>query len=92
MIKSWRHKGLKKFFETESTDGIQAKHANRLRQQLSLLQAATKPIDMNLPGYKFHALSGNRKGHYSITVNANWRLTFGFEGTNAVVVNYEDYH
>jgi len=92
MIKSWKHKGIKNFFETGNAKGIQAKHINKLRIQLNLLDAATNPKDLNLPGYGFHELVGDRKGCYSIKVNGNWRLTFSFEKTDAILVNYEDYH
>lgn len=92
MIKSWRHKGLKAYFETGSTAGIQAAHTQKLRLQLAVLNAAIKPEDMKLPGYKFHQLKGDRKGYYSVSVNGNWRLTFKFEGCDAVLVDYEDYH
>lgn len=92
MIKSWKHKGLKDFFELGVTKGIQVKHAKRVLMQLAALNSAVKAKDMNLPGYNFHALLGKRKGEYSITVNANWRITFQFEGSNAMLVHYEDYH
>lgn len=92
MIKSWKHKGLRDFFESGITKGIQSKHVKKLRIQLAVLSAAMEPKDLNLPGYNFHALLGKRKGEYSITVNANWRITFQFEGRNAILVNYEDYH
>lgn len=92
MIRSWKHKGLKKFFETGSTQSIQPKHASRLKIQLFLLHAAHKPTDMNLAGYRFHELKGDRQGFYSITVNGNWRITFSFEENDAILVNYEDYH
>ncbi len=92
MIKSWKHKGLRNFFMFGSTKGIQSKHAQKLQVQLSLLHAAVAPEDMNLPGYRFHGLLGKQKGIYSVTVNSNWRLTFCFEGKDAVLVNYEDYH
>jgi len=92
LIKSWKHKGLREFFEQGNVKGIQHKHAKRLQIQLSLLHAAVEPTDLNLPGYKFHGLIGNKKGLYSIMVSDNWRLTFGFEGKNAILVNYEDYH
>jgi len=59
---------------------------------LDRLDAATKPEDMNLPGYKFHPLKGDRKGTYAVSVSGNWRLTFGFDGQDAVNVNLEDYH
>jgi proteic killer suppression protein len=71
MIKSFGHKGLEVFFETGSKAGIQANHADRLRLQLSALDKAKKPEDMNAP---------------------NWRLTFKFDGENAILVDYMDYH
>ena len=92
MIKSWKNKGLEKFFTKGTTKGIQAKHANVLIELLLTLNAAQKPADMNLPFYNFHPLKGEKKGFYAVKVNANWRLTFSFEGTNATLVNYEDYH
>ena len=92
MIISWKHKGLKLFFESRRTSGIQTKHAARLRIQLGLLDAATKPDDLNLPGFHFHRLKGNRKDCFSISVSGNWRLTYMFEGKDAILVNYEDYH
>jgi len=92
MIRSFRHKGLRKFFETGSTAGIQPTHAARLRLQLTRLDAATVGEDMNLPGWRFHKLEGALKDHYAVTVNKNWRLTFAFEGRNAILVDYHDYH
>ena len=92
MIKSWGHKGLKKFFETGNTAGIQAKHKIRLRQQLAFLNTAKYPTDLNLPGYKFHRLSGDMQGYYAISVSASWRLIFQFNDGNAVLVDYLNYH
>jgi toxin HigB-1 len=92
MIKSFRHKGLEKFFRTSSKAGIQPTHAKRLQEQLSFLNAATEPRDMNLPGYRFHLLSGSLAGHYAIWVSANWRLTFSFDGKDAILTDYQDYH
>jgi len=92
MIRSFRRKGLRKFFETGSTGGIQPAHAARLRLQLTRLDAATVAEDMNLPGWRFHKLEGALKDHYAVTVNKNWRLTFAFEGRNAILVDYHDYH
>jgi len=92
MIKTWNHKGLKHFFETGTTSGIQAKHSVRLRLQLAVLNAAVLPTDMDIPGWKFHELKGSKKGYFAVTVNRNWRLTFKFEGHDAILVNYEDYH
>lgn len=92
MIKSFKHKGLRKFFETGSTSGIQAKHAAKLRAQLLLLDSAKSPQELNVPSWKLHPLTGNLQGHWSITVSANWRITFRFEGENAYIVDYQDYH
>ena len=92
MIKSFRHRVIEKFFETGSKEGIQAKHANKLRLQLFALDNATGVEDMNAPGWKLHPLAGTLKGHWGISVSGNWRLTFRFEGENAVLVDYQDYH
>jgi len=92
VIKSFRHKGIQRFFETGSKAGIQPTHAKRLRLQLGKLDSASVPEDMNLPGWDFHGLGGNLAGHFSVTVNKNWRLTFAFEGGDAVLVDYQDYH
>lgn len=92
MIKSFKHKGLERFFETGDKSGIQAHHANRLQEQLTALNIATCPQNMNVPKWKLHKLSGSLKEHYAVTVNANWRLTFTFNGKNAKIVDYQDYH
>ncbi len=92
MIRSFRHKGIETFFLTGSTRGIQAKHANRLRLKLFQLNHASKPEDMNAPGWRLHPLKGLLKDHWAITVNGNWRLTFTFENGDAVLVDYQDYH
>ena len=92
MIRSFRHAGLKRFFRTGSKAGIQPKHAKRLRLQLGRLDAAQNADDMNLPGWWFHLLKGALAGHWAVWVDENWRLTFAFEGTDAVLVDYQDYH
>jgi toxin HigB-1 len=93
MIKTFRHKGLKAFFESGSKAGIQAAHEERLGRMLNRLNEATSAQDMNLPGWVLHPLKGqNLKGHYSVRVNGNWRMTFTFEGKDAVLVDYQDYH
>lgn len=92
VIKSFLHKGLKLFFETGKKTGIQPHHASRLSRQLVRLDLAKGPADMNVPGWELHVLAGNLTGHYSITVNGNWRMTFRFEGEDAVLVDYQDYH
>lgn len=92
MIKSFRHKGLRKFYETGSTAGVQANHAKRLRMQLAALDTAQTVEDMDVPGFRLHALRGQMSGRWSVTVNGNWRLTFEFQDGNAWVLDYEDYH
>src|SRR6202049_1504089 len=92
MLKSYRHKGVKQFAETGSKAGIQPEHANRLRRLLSALDAATGPANMNAPGYALHPLTGDLEGHWAVRVSGNWRLTFAFEGEDAILVDYQDYH
>lgn len=92
MIKSWHHKGLKDFFFTGSKKGIIPNHATRLKIVLQRLNAAIQTKDMNTPGMNFHELIGNRKGYFSVSVSGNWRVIFKFEGQDALLVDYLDYH
>jgi proteic killer suppression protein len=92
MIKSFKHKGLKRYYETGSTRGIQANHAKRLRMQLAALDTALEIADLDIPGYELHQLKGDRKGRWAVSVSGNWRLTFEFEDGNAYLLDYEDYH
>jgi len=92
MIKSFKHKGLEKFFLRGVKSGIQVKHADRIRLILGRLHASTSAEDMNLPGLFLHGLSGKRSKTWSVRVSGNWRITFKFVGKDAEVVNYEDYH
>jgi toxin HigB-1 len=92
VIKSFRHKGLEKLYETGSTAKVQANHANRLRMQLAALDTAQSIEDMDVPGFRLHLLKGKAKGRWSIWVNGNWRITFEFRDGNAYVLDYEDYH
>jgi len=88
MIKSFRHKGLQRFFETGVRAGIQSAHASRLRLQLAALDQARKPADMGATNWRLHPLKGDLKRHWSVWVSGNWRLTFKFEGEDAVLVDY----
>ncbi|WP_350295698.1 type II toxin-antitoxin system RelE/ParE family toxin [Limnohabitans sp. Rim8] len=92
MIKSFRHKGLQRFFQNGSKAGIQAAHAARLRLQLAALGQAIKPEDLSALAWALHPLKGELKGHWAVTVNGNWLLVFKFDGTDAVLVDYRDYH
>jgi len=92
VIKSFQHKGLKRFFERGTIKGIKSKHAKRLRLQLAALDTAQSVDDMSIPGYRLHPLKGKAKGRWSIWVSGNWRLTFEFDGGDVYVLDYEDYH
>lgn len=92
MIKSFRHKGIERFFKTGTKAGIQAQHAGRLRIMLTRLDVAGRPEDMDAPGWELHPLKHDLAGYWAVSVSGNWRMTFAFEGTNAVLVDYQDYH
>ncbi|HVN83764.1 MAG TPA: type II toxin-antitoxin system RelE/ParE family toxin [Candidatus Binatia bacterium] len=92
MIRGWRHKGLRDLFETGRTRGVRPEHANRLRLILARLDASTEPRDMNLPGLRLHALKGRMKRTWAVDVSGNWRVTFRFDGKDAIAVDYTDYH
>ena len=92
MIAGFKHRGLKRFFESGTTRGIQAQHADRIRLILGRLLASQSPADMALPGLHLHELSGRRKGTWSVRVSGNWRITFRFNGPDAYDVDLEDYH
>jgi toxin HigB-1 len=77
---------------TGTKAGIQPSHVRRLEDQLSALNVAAKPEQMNLPGWKLHELKGNLVGQWAVSVNGNWRLTFAFDGEDAILVDYQDYH
>jgi proteic killer suppression protein len=92
VIKSFKHSGLEKFYKTDSKAGIIPAHAKKLRNQLSLLDLATKPSDLDKSGWGLHPLTGKLAGQWSISVNGNWRLTFRFAGVDVEIVDYQDYH
>ena len=90
-IKSFKHRGLKQFFETGKKAGIQAKHAKKLKMQLAAIDTAQVLEDIDLPGFSLHPLKGNRLGIWSISVSGNWRVTIEFRDGNAYILYYEDY-
>ena len=92
MIRAFRHVGLERFFLRDTRAGIQAAHAKRIRLILGRLHASQSAQDMNLPGLYLHELKGKRRGTWAVRVSGNWRITFRFEGEDAVDVDYEDYH
>ncbi|WP_298017943.1 type II toxin-antitoxin system RelE/ParE family toxin [uncultured Castellaniella sp.] len=92
MIKSFRHRGLRRFFETGSLSGVQARHGKRLRLQLAALDTAMVLSDLDIPGFGLHPLKGLMKGRWAMSVNGNWRITFEFRDGNVYILDYEDYH
>ncbi len=92
MIKTFRHKGLQKYFETGTKAGIQPDHEQKVRMRLAALDTANCIEDMDLPGFRLHPLKGVRKGSWVIDVNKNWRIVFSLEEGNVFDVDYEDYH
>ena len=92
MIRSIRHKGLKRLHQDDDPRGVIAEHADKLRRILARLDAAKVLADMDLPGYRLHALKGELQGFHAVTVRANWRVVFRFEQSEAVDVDYVDYH
>ena len=92
MIQSIRHKGLRRFYEHDELRGIRPEHAKRLRDILARLDVAARVEDMDLPAFHLHALKGDRRGFWAVTVRANWRVIFRFEESSAVDVDYIDYH
>ena len=92
VIRSFRHKGLRQFFESGTTARIQPTHVKRLRMLLAALETAHAIADMDVPGFRLHPLKGVERGRWSIRVNGNWRVTFDFADGHATAVDYEDYH
>ncbi|MDP2109210.1 MAG: type II toxin-antitoxin system RelE/ParE family toxin [Thiobacillus sp.] len=92
MNRTFKHKGLERFFSKSGYRGIPAQYAARIERLLDRLDAAVKPDDMDLPGYRFHLIKGDRKGTYAVSVSGNWRMTFRFVGEDASDIDLEDYH
>ena len=92
MIRTIRHKGLKRLFERDDASGVNPEHVGKLRDILATLHAAPAPAHMDLPGYRLHPLKGQMKGFWAVTVRANWRVIFRFAEGHAEDVDYVDYH
>ena len=92
MIKSFKHKGLKRLFETGKASGVDPQHVERLRKILALLETSETIDDMDLPGLNLHDLKGKRKSTLAVKVSGNWRVTFKLKNGDILEVNYEDYH
>lgn len=92
MIRSFRHKGLKRLFDSGDETGVQRMHVRKLRLILAAVDASTNPHALDLPGFRLHSLKGDQQGRWSIWVNGNWRITFAFHDGDAWLLDYEDYH
>jgi len=92
MIRSIRHRGLRRLYEENDPRGVMAEHAEKLRDILARLEAARVVTDMDLPGFRLHPLRGNLRGYWAVTVRANWRVIFRFADGEASEVDYVDYH
>jgi proteic killer suppression protein len=92
LIQSIRHKGLKRLYEDDDPRGVMGEHVQKLRDVLARLDAASTVEDMDLPGFRLHALKGDWKGFWAVTVRANWRIVFRFAAGDARDVDYVDYH
>lgn len=92
MIRSFRHKGLKRLFERGDRRGVAAHLAGRIMGRLDAIDAASMPIDLGIPGFDLHELKGDRKGTWSEPISGNWRITFRFEQGDTLEVDLDDYH
>jgi len=92
VIQSFKRKGLRQLFEKGTAKGIRADHVTKVENILAVLNRARRPSDVDLPGFGLHALKGNLKGFWSITVRANWRIVFRFKGGDVYDVDMLDYH
>jgi len=92
LIRSIRHKGLKRLYDEDDARGVAAEHVVKLRDILARLDAARAVVDMDMPGFRLHPLKGEMKGFWSVTVRANWRVIFRFAGFDALDVDYLGYH
>ena len=92
MIRSIRHKGLKRLHEDDDPRGVIGEHAAKLRDILARLDAASTVADMDMPGFRLHPLKGDFKGFWAVTVRANWRVIFRLREGDASDVDYADYH
>ena len=92
MIRSFKHRGLRRLYERDDRSGIRPDFADTIQEILTVLDEAASPRDLNLPGYRLHPLKGGLRGSWSVTVRANWRIIFRFEGADAFDVELIDYH
>ena len=92
MIRSFRSKSLRRFAELGDAAKLSVTNVRRIETILARLDSASMPEDLNLPGYRFHGLKGQSKGRFAVDASGNWRITFGWDGKDAVDVDLEDYH
>jgi len=92
VIRSFRHRGLKRLYEKGDASGIKADLLDKAERILTAIDAATTPHALDVPGYRLHPLKGELKGFWSVTVRANWRIIFRFQGEDAFDVELIDYH
>jgi proteic killer suppression protein len=92
MIRTFRHRGLKRLYEREDPSKVRADQVERIKLALADLDDALKPQDLDLPGYRLHRLKGDLQGFWGIWISANWRIIFRFEGGDAYDVDLIDYH
>jgi toxin HigB-1 len=92
LIRTIRHKGLKRLHEDDDSRGVVAEHASKLRDILARLDATRAVADMDMPGFQLHPLKGELKGFWAVTVRANWRVVFRFAAPDVFDVDYVDYH
>lgn len=92
MLRSFRSKALRRFAELGDSSKLSVQNPERIRRILLALDAAASPEQMNVPGFRFHALKGRSKGRNAVDASGNWRVTFGWHGEDAIDVDLEDYH
>jgi toxin HigB-1 len=91
VIRSFKHRGLKRLYERDDRSGLRPDLVDAIQEILTALDEAATPRQLDLPGYRLHPLKGNLNGYWSVTVRANWRIIFRFEGADAFAVELIDY-
>ena len=92
MIRGFKHRGLRRLYGEDDRRGLSQEHVEKIRRVLAQLDQATCPEDLDLPGYRLHALKGDLAGYWSVTIRANWRIVFRFDGVDVTGVDFLDYH
>jgi toxin HigB-1 len=92
MIRSFRSRALRRYWEKDDESKLPPDRIARIGMVLDRLDSAVEPEDLNIPGLQFHKLSGQNRGRFAVSVTANWRITFGWKGEDAIEIDFEDYH